>query len=389
MISPSDISRKSEAIYREYARAWLNGAGAYFPRFIPADRSVAPDHGEAIRQVTALREHSKDRVGRGYRVEWEEIRSRRHGVNLFPRRIVIDTEDDLLFLCGKEKAFRRWAAAVERIRADLPAIEPWLSRHMTDLVAAADDLDGLIAVGRYMVDNPRPGIFARELPVPVDTKFVERNERLLRQWLDIVLPSSAIRADEDHFARRFGLRYCEPEIFVRVLDPALQTALGFPFAALSAPLHSLAELKVSGVRIIIVENKVTLLTLPLMERTLALGGLGNGVMLLRYLTWLPNCSIIYWGDLDCDGLGILSRLRTFVPSARSMLMDGSILKRYTHLLSRTQSNRSSIVLGNLTEEETEAFHRCHKENLRLEQERIPSADVAEYMAELKIALTIP
>ena len=38
------------------------------------------------------------------------------------------------------------------------------------------------------------------------TKFVERHRRILREWLDIVLPPETIRADEEHFERRFGLR---------------------------------------------------------------------------------------------------------------------------------------------------------------------------------------
>ena len=38
--------------------------------------------------------------------------------------------------------------------------------------------------------------------------------------------------------------------------------------------------------------------------------LGNGVVLLRYLSWLNNMPIVYWGDLDLEGFEILSSLRT-------------------------------------------------------------------------------
>ncbi|HVZ18861.1 MAG TPA: DUF3322 domain-containing protein, partial [Terriglobales bacterium] len=241
MITPSVISRKAQAIYREYIQAWLDGAVAYFPRLVPSDRSLAVDPAHAIREVTVLREGSKEHIGRGYRVEWEEVRSRRHGTNLFPRRITIDSEEDLLFLCGKEKEFRRFRTAVQRIRSEVPELQDWLRQHPAELVEVAEDIDGLLAVARYMMDHPRPGLFARELPVPVDTKFIERHERTLRQWLDIVLRPDAIRADEEHFARRFGLRYAERDVFIRLLDSRLQQELGFPFAAIGIPLHSLAE----------------------------------------------------------------------------------------------------------------------------------------------------
>lgn len=376
MISPSTISRKAQAIYRDYLRAWFDGNSDYFPRIIPADRAPSSDHAEAIREVTALRAHSKEQVGRGYRVEWEEIRSRVHGTNLFPRRIVIDTEEDLLFLCDKETEFRRLATAVSRVGSTFPELQDWLRRNASELVTVADEMEGLIAVVHYMRTNPRPGLFARELPVPVDTKFVERHERILRQWMDIVLPPDAIRADEDHFARRFGLRYCEPEIFVRVLDPSLQQELGFPFAAIGVPLHSLAGIAVNDVRSIIVENKVTLLTLPSMDRTIALGGLGSGVSLLRHLGWLSSSSVTYWGDIDCDGLSILSRLRTFIPSARSVLMDIQTIERYPHLYSEAPRAGAPSVANNLTSGEIAALRRCATENLRLEQERIPPEDAA-------------
>jgi hypothetical protein len=77
------------------------------------------------------------------------------------------------------------------------------------LTEVADDVAGMLLVVDYLREHPRPGVFARELPLPLDTKFVERNQRILREWLDIVLPPHAIRADERHFERRYGLRYAD------------------------------------------------------------------------------------------------------------------------------------------------------------------------------------
>jgi hypothetical protein len=74
--------------------------------------------------------------------------------------------------------------------------------------------------------------------------------------------------------------------------------------------------------VLIVENKVNLLTLPRLPGTLAIGGLGNAVMLLRYCAWLGSVSITYWGDIDVQGFEILSRLRG-IPEVVSMNYDRS------------------------------------------------------------------
>lgn len=376
MIQPEDIARKAEAIYREYLGAWLDGARAFFPRVVPARRDPGDDVAVAIDRVRRLREGSKEVLGYGYTVEWKEVRSRRHGRNLFPQRILFATEQDLLRLVKKERDFGRFAAAVTRLRAELPELDPWLRSNVRALTEAADDLEGLLEVVRWLRGNPRPRIFAREMPLGVDTKFVERNERILRPWLDRVLPASAIRADEEHFERRFGLRYREPDVFVRVLDPALQSELGFPCPALSLPLHTLGDLRVTGANTIVVENRVNLLTLPLLARTIAIGGLGNGASLLRHVTWLETAPLRYWGDLDVEGLAILSRVRALYPASESIFMDRATLERYRSLVVRgNDCDAASATPPGLTAGESDAFTACRTENLRLEQERIPHRDV--------------
>ena len=114
-------------------------------------------------------------------------------------RIVFGTRDDLLQFTHREKAFVAFTTAVEKLRAHFPNLERWICSNIACVVDAAAELDGLIATLDYFITHPRPDCFARELPIAVDTKFIERHEGLLRQWLDIVLPPHCIRADEKHF----------------------------------------------------------------------------------------------------------------------------------------------------------------------------------------------
>lgn len=375
MIQPDDISRKARAIYREYMRAWVEGAPQYFPRRVPAQTNPGADVVAAIDMVRRLREGSKDVLGYGYSIEWNEIQSRRHGKNLFPGKVFIGTEIDLLRLVGKEKEFRRFTDAVSRLRSEFPDLESWVRSNIVAVTDAADDLDGLLEVLCFFRDHPRPNRFARELPLTVDSKFIERHERLLWQWLDLVLPPHEVRADEDHFGRRFGLRYHEPDIFVRFLDPTVQAELGFPCDALAIPLHTVGEWDVRNVTAVIVENRVNLMTLPKCTRAIAIGGLGNGASLLRYISWLQRARVWYWGDLDSEGIEILSRVRAMYPQAASMFMDRETLDLYRHLAGRGSGRRSPSHLAHLTQTEAEALRVCDEEGLRLEQERIPQAAV--------------
>ena len=206
--------------------------------------------------------------------------------------------------------------------------------------------------------------------MPVDTKFIQKNERLLQHWLDKILPASAIAHDETGFSRRYGLRDGLPHHLIRVLDPALQSELGLPFDELSIPMRYLSALPVADCRVIIVENRTNLLTLPAIDRGIALGGVGDGVTRLRDISWLVDCDVVYWGDVDVDGLRILSNMRKILPGLKSMLMDDQALAQHENQM--VDGNGKLLApIGILTDSENAALAKCGKENLRLEQEKIP------------------
>jgi hypothetical protein len=138
----------------------------------------------------------------------------------------------------------------------------------------------------------------------------------------------------------------------------------------------MAQLPIKDVDIYIIENRVNLLTLPAQHRSIALEGRGCAVTDLRYVPWLANVPVTYWGDLDAEGFQILSSLRALLPQTRSMLMDGPVLDRWHELAIPGTGSRPEMPL-HLTAPERAAFERCRDGNLRLEQERIPQYAVAE------------
>jgi hypothetical protein len=370
MIQPDEIRRKSENLYSDFLCAWLAGE-PFFPRTIPANRELdASDHAGAIAAITALRDGSKAVRSFGYSIEWREKRSRAFGRNPFPERVFFETQNDFLRLINKQSEFATFANAVERLRAEFPELKDWIRSHRQLVIEVAPNLDGLLDVLRYFRATPRPNLFARELPLSVDTKFIEQNERVLRDWFDIVLPPDSIRSDETHFARRYGLRYPELLVFTRLLDPDLQRELNCPWSELSLPVSALAQLPVRKAEVIIVENKVTLLTLPSRRRTIAFGALGRAVSELRLVRWLTTTPITYWGDLDVEGFEILSSLRAEFPHTASLLMDEVTLTRYRSL-AVPGSGRQPSPPPHMTSTELLTFGHCRQDNLRVEQERLP------------------
>lgn len=381
LLQPDEIKEKALRQYPGFLSAWLS-ATPFFPLHIPG--IGAPDESLAIaqQQVQSLKNGSREVVGYGYVIEWQERNSRHHGRNLFPGRVMFESQPDFLKFIGMQREFAEFASAVERIRSRLPELESWLQMNRALLIRHLNVVDGLLDVVDYFRQHPRPNVFAREIPLSVDTKFIEQNSGILEQWLDRVLPPDTIRADERHFERRFGLRYAEPQLLLRFLDPELQRSVGSPWGECSVPLHSLAETPMDAESVFIVENKVNLLTFPQVPSAIALGGLGNGIVDLAYVNWLSNRSLWYWGDLDVEGFEILSRLRIRFPQTRSFLMDDATLQRWKDSLAISGTARPREVPALLTEPELKAFHFCVAHNMRIEQERIPQAAVLEAVSEL-------
>ena len=197
---------------------------------------------------------------------------------------------------------------------------------------------------------------------------------MLRQWLDALLPSSAIQPGETKFALRYGLRDGQPHTTIRTLDAELQAELGLPFDELSLPLRHLATLQVKDATAVIVENRLNLLTLPPMIRGMAIRGEGKAVTRLAQLTWLADNNALYWGDIDVEGFQILSSLRSIFPHVRSILMTDAVLRDHSQLVVEGNGTLCSEP-QNLLDEERAAFRRCLDQNLRLEQERIPQTYV--------------
>jgi hypothetical protein len=367
MITSEQVSERARRSYPALLRQWLAGE-PFEPLSVPAG-ALPTEYRALQRAVEHLLGLAKDRRGYGYRVESETRATRAFGTQSLPVRIVIDTPDDLLQLVNKREEFTAFQNDVGLIRAALPQLEAWLALNTQQVIAHHGVWPELLEVCDYFLTYPRAGHYVRELPIPVHTKFIEEHTGVLRRLLDALLPPDAIDWGAAQFESRYGLRYDEPTVRIRLLDARLMARLALPLSDISAPISQIAALPFNCQDCVIVENKLVFLTLPALPNALAIFGGGFRVDLLKQLPWLHACRLWYWGDLDAQGFQILARLRSHFPLIVSVLMDEVTLTTF-RAFAVPGTPCPPTVPQNLTATEQAVFTQLVSTTMRLEQERI-------------------
>lgn len=373
MITPQEIAKRAERRYREVLRAWLVGEDK-FPIEFPVGR-LSPNLLERRQQIDALRDSSKEVTGNGYEIEWQTINKRDLGKQTSPKRIIIASLDDYLAFTHKHAEFYRFVADVQQIRQQFPSLESWIHQNPQDVIANHSQWKDLLLVCNYFCQQPRPNVYIRELPISVHTKFIEQNERILRDLLDMLLPPEWVNTDETTFTKRFGLKEKSSLVRLRLLDKQFARQYALYIDDMLLPVDQCAHLLADHLRpqhIIIVENLINFLTLPPLPDTVGLFGGGFAVHLLRNVSWLSQANVIYWGDIDAHGFEILSDLRGLFPNVQSVMMDQATLDDNAEYILSGNETRADRYDG-LTEAENQLALHTISHNLRLEQEHIPHA----------------
>ena len=383
MLHPDDIQRLCQRKYPAFLKSVVTGA-PFFPLEIRFGRPSTSDEWEKLRQETAALAGGR----LGYRIEWIETNTRRWGRQKFPERVWFETEAEFLRALGKAVEVQRLRSQLALAREQCPELEPWLAANPARVVEFSPVWPDLLKVCRYFIEHPRPGLYARELPVAVDTKFIERHAGILRSLLDFLLPTAA-KGKEERFEERFGLRHDEPQIRFRLLDESLREALGVPFPDVALPVSRFRELGWRGLRVIVSENKMTFLTLPPVTNGVGIWGAGNAAALLHEASWLRDCDLFYWGDVDGAGFEILGRLRQRFPRVRSLLMDLATIECRSVSCVVVPRCPQPPALDSLTAEEAAAYAHVTQHGLRLEQERIPQSAVRAALLTVRPDSCIP
>ncbi len=235
------------------------------------------------------------------------------------------------------------------------------------------------------------GCYLRALNVTgIDTKFIENNETLVAALLAGIYPSASldlkstteISKEVIGDITKIGLyqwldvkQTPKDWLLVRLLCPQLQAQyqgldlLRLPAAVLRAQIFEVNH-------ILIIENEQIAFSLPNWDDLLIIAGTGKNLNWLSAL-WLQGKRVAYWGDIDLDGLSMLSQARSLFPEITPLMMDVSIINRY----------RNYMVPGSqqliydppfLTPEEGVLFQQLRTNYYgasRLEQERISQDEI--------------
>lgn len=371
MLTPDELIAAARRKWPSVLRSEACGVDV-FPLRMPFRRPNPTEDFEMVRRMTEpFVSNSK-----GWVVEWEEINTRRWGLQRWPARIVFRTIEELAEALHLLEELRQFREALAFARSACPGLEPWLRTKAHKLPELQGDWQRLVHICAYFHDNPQPRCYPRQLPVSADTKFIKNREGILRELLNVVL-GDRVNPDGVTFEERFHLLAEPPLIRFRFLDRRLRVRNQWPVTDCSIPVSEFSLLGLDAPRILIVENKIVFLCLPEIPDTLSILGNGKAAALLSTCEWMQRADIVYWGDCDQAGYGILSALRDRFTSIRSVLMDYATWNRWNSLATPGKADLSAGD-SNLTSDERSVLEIVKRGPWMLEQERIPQreADLA-------------
>ena len=367
MISVSEARLRLGRIYQRKFAAWAaDPSGVFEPVVLglkpPTDRQVSADMAAVGQWLQEWSRVDTDEV----RIAWETRRWPNSGTQNIPVRLEAGTPQALAGFLGQSRHWTLHARRAARLLELHPAGEgesAGFTAAVAKVLAKAgaldeDDFGRVFDVLAWLEANPESGLFPRQLPVQgIDSKWLERHAGIVRA-LHVALGG----------ATDFGLGK-PPKLYrARFLDSSLAPG---GLDDLMAPASALAQLPIAPATVLVIENLQTLLSLPPMASVVALHGAGYDVRWTVQLPWVRNARVLYWGDLDADGLGILAALRSVLPGVQSVMMDTPTLQRFDHLTVKDPNGPVTTAPRGLTPGEREAFDLLRQNGgRRLEQERI-------------------
>lgn len=371
MITPTEIKNKTERKYIFFLQSLVENIP--FSRIdIRGNKSYTKSSlSEFEKEIQQIVSQSKEKKGFGYTLEFQQVKTKHLGTQDLPIAIFFDDQKDFLKFLGKEKEVDLFKSNVEKITSEFPELKEWIIKNPKKVIDNTNEWESILKVCQYFKQNPKPNLYIRELPIRVHTKFIEKNQSVIKELLDILI-SEHINKKEKQFEKRFNLKYAEPQIRFKVLDKTISNRFFSGLDDVAIPVSQFESLNLPIKKVLVVENKTTLyttLTLPKMNETIAIFGSGYSVYNLKNVNWFGGLELLYWGDIDVQGFEILSQFRTYFPQTRSVLMDKQTFDQFFEDDRGTPTNISTKL--NLTDEEQQLYDILKTNNWRLEQEKIP------------------
>ena len=365
MITPIEIKKKAANKYKAYLQSIVESE-TFNPIVIVGDKKPNEDTVKFEEELTELISCSKEKKGYGYTIEYQTVKTKRHGIQDIPTSISFQSEFDYLKYINKEKDTAKFKKDITNILSSFRELKDWIYKYPIKVIE--NDWKSLLKICNYFKEVPQPHLYIRELPIQVHTKFIENNKGIIRELLDIII-AEHINVDEKQFESRFNLKYDETLVRFRILDEAVSQQLFGGIDDISIPISEFQNIALPIHTVYIVENIMNMLTFPAQSNGIVVFGKGFGVDIMKNVEWLKTKKIYYWGDLDAHGFQILSEIRTHFEQVESFMMDRNTFDAFYEGDKGTETNVEKDLC--LTSEESEMFKYLKENNLRLEQEKIP------------------
>ena len=371
MKSPADIA---ERLNRQWQRAELRESRLLSDTAWPLELSIGRPTGD---QIANEPERVKAHLDAWRRVQvgevvWEERRFRTaSGPVSLPSSWRLNRPSEWVAACGDRQVKADYERLVQLIEQSDPLFHATLIRHLPQLrdLPLQETLE-VIRVAMQLEPGMAQGRPLRALPLGVDSKFFERNRRLLVRLLDRRFAGEVSAQGLEAFLDAAPAQ--EHWLLVAPLAPGLLT-----FTQQRVRARELHDTPLPARRILVVENIQCLHLLPPLADCIAVLGAGLDLEWLS-ASWLADRELAYWGDLDTWGLVMLARARLLQPHLQALMMNRAVFERFArHAVAEAVTYQGGVPEG-LGKEERELYrHLSALEKGRLEQEFLPEDFVAK------------
>lgn len=320
-------------------------------------------------------------------VEWQERQYRQLSEQRVPVKLRIFSLQQLTELLGAEQQLENWLNKISSFLQQSFVHDRHQHRLFQTLIHHLEQIERysqqewqwLIQLIEQLKPNMGAGLYLRALPLSaVNTKFLEQN-LLLTEVICNVLYDDEIVLAGGLLAWLDCLDSPKGWLTIKPVCPNVQEKLGgLPIFQLSTEV--LDQFELPAERIIVVENIQSGLACPNLENSIVVCGGGKNISWMN-AKWLQHKQVFYWGDIDSEGLNILSMVRQKIPHVIALMMDeATVLQFQNHMVDEPDSIFSEPQY--LTADELKLFHDLRAQtfkNRRLEQERISVDWVHRYL----------
>lgn len=304
----------------------------------------------------------------GWLIEWEEWNSRKLGSQRWPRAIIIESEEDYIYLLSVSEEIRKFKQLVNILLQWNGEIRLWLAERPGKVLDHYSSWKGICAVVDYLLVHDVSSRYIRTIPVPVHTKFIQYNQSIILSILKHLQPDKYPGETKD---LESALKLMtKPKLYlIRWLDSYLASEYTSSMEIMAISSKDMASVNWQVKEIFLVENETNLYLLPQRKKSLAIVSKGYALHDLSDIPMFNQSFIYYWGDLDEDGYIMLDHFRRYYPQLQSVLMDKKTVDFHWKEMETIQYRYKRQDLK-LTPGEAEAYKKLMESSGRIEQEKL-------------------